>query len=377
MAAKGHRVSPVSPASSPPRPPRCGGSPRWPPPSHAPPHPTPRARRRVRCIDANCYHQGAEIGLGDIEEIAGRVAITCPRHRHKIDLETGQRIETDLDGTVRTEYGGVAVQAVHEAIVDDGYIWVRLNPMPCKSAAYSACAGGAGRAPAAAGPPRAAGWGLSGDMFSPAKPGYGAADPLNDTFALSQDIDDLSQRLSQSQPGSQPPPEAVTPPRAHSPPEPPAPLEPYGGWGMNSLGNMPGAVARRPEPALHLHQQGPQALGGPGPAAPLVGAAAVPHPSPQQRLTHMFRARSNAARQAVLKGKIAAPTSYDAQHKRGPAEPADARVLSGVKRNARAAEIPSPIRPPMQRPADEAVVRAGAGSGNSPRRGLNFDMLDF
>lgn len=93
--------------------------------------------------------------------------------------------------------------------------------------------------------------------------------------------------------------------------------------------------------------------------------------SPQQQVTQMFRARSNAARMAVLRGKITAPTSYDVQHERVGAA-SEHRAVSGMKRSARTAEIPSPAKPPLQR-----MAGADENKHASPRRGLNFDLMDF
>lgn len=121
--------------------------------------------------------------MGDIEEVAGRIAITCPRHRHKIDIETGQRLDTDLEGCLRVEYGGESVQAVHSVHVDDGWVYVHITHVTgARSSSYNvvhefvpntqnnSINGGIA-------------WGLSGDMFSPVKAPF---DPLNDTISLSQ-----------------------------------------------------------------------------------------------------------------------------------------------------------------------------------------------
>ena len=34
-------------------------------------------------MDGLCPHAGGELHLGDIEEVAGRLSVTCPRHRKK------------------------------------------------------------------------------------------------------------------------------------------------------------------------------------------------------------------------------------------------------------------------------------------------------
>ncbi|KDO24302.1 hypothetical protein SPRG_10377 [Saprolegnia parasitica CBS 223.65] len=49
------------------------------------------------CIDQACYHHGGPLLTGDIEEIGGKVAISCPWHNYKIALENGEGLYMGLD----------------------------------------------------------------------------------------------------------------------------------------------------------------------------------------------------------------------------------------------------------------------------------------
>mmetsp|Transcript_19510 Transcript_19510/g.35188 ORF Transcript_19510/g.35188 Transcript_19510/m.35188 type:complete len:167 (-) Transcript_19510:385-885(-) len=51
-----------------------------------------RMRGQLTAIDSVCYHAGGPVGLGDIEDINGRVCVSCPWHDYKIDVKTGERL---------------------------------------------------------------------------------------------------------------------------------------------------------------------------------------------------------------------------------------------------------------------------------------------
>ena len=39
---------------------------------------------QIHAMDSICYHTGGPLGVGDIEEVDGRMCITCPWHRHQV-----------------------------------------------------------------------------------------------------------------------------------------------------------------------------------------------------------------------------------------------------------------------------------------------------
>jgi nitrite reductase/ring-hydroxylating ferredoxin subunit len=75
-------------------------------------------------LDATCYHMGGPLVQGDIEEFDGRLCVTCPWHRYKIDIKTGEGLYTKL--------GGEAVskgpkQRKHQVEVRENGVFVRLS----------------------------------------------------------------------------------------------------------------------------------------------------------------------------------------------------------------------------------------------------------
>ncbi|KAI3426221.1 hypothetical protein D9Q98_008597 [Chlorella vulgaris] len=59
-----------------------------------------RTGGRVYATDAACFHMGGNLAEGDIEDVAGHACIVCPLHRYKIDMATGVKVDTMLDGQV-------------------------------------------------------------------------------------------------------------------------------------------------------------------------------------------------------------------------------------------------------------------------------------
>jgi nitrite reductase/ring-hydroxylating ferredoxin subunit len=51
-----------------------------------------RYKNEIFAISDSCSHQGAPLHLGDIEELDGRVCVSCPRHGFIFDLETGEGV---------------------------------------------------------------------------------------------------------------------------------------------------------------------------------------------------------------------------------------------------------------------------------------------
>lgn len=44
----------------------------------------------LSCVDALCYHHGAPLIDGDVEDIGGHVVIRCPWHKYLIEPATGE-----------------------------------------------------------------------------------------------------------------------------------------------------------------------------------------------------------------------------------------------------------------------------------------------
>jgi nitrite reductase/ring-hydroxylating ferredoxin subunit len=84
-------------------------------------HPTSGS---VSVIDAHCFHMGAALAGGDIEDVAGHSCIVCPAHRYRIDLATGCKVDTDLEG--RACAGAEQKQRVYRVHSDGEFIWVDL-----------------------------------------------------------------------------------------------------------------------------------------------------------------------------------------------------------------------------------------------------------
>lgn len=81
---------------------------------------------RYSCLDSLCHHFGGPLYLGDIETLGNRLAVKCPWHGYKIDVMTGEGLETGLDGTLRTEG---PKQRTHPVEMDTatGYLYVQLS----------------------------------------------------------------------------------------------------------------------------------------------------------------------------------------------------------------------------------------------------------
>ena len=85
------------------------------------------ARRdgRLYAIDATCYHMGAPLLHGDIEDVPGHGAcIVCPWHHYQISLSTGERLYQDMHRKTCTL---PKKQRVHEVREANGEVQVRLN----------------------------------------------------------------------------------------------------------------------------------------------------------------------------------------------------------------------------------------------------------
>jgi 3-phenylpropionate/trans-cinnamate dioxygenase ferredoxin subunit len=69
---------------------------------------------KFSCIDDVCTHDGGPLGDGPLED--GQ--IVCPRHGARFDIRTGKALTMPATVDVR----------VHEVKVENGEVFVRLNP---------------------------------------------------------------------------------------------------------------------------------------------------------------------------------------------------------------------------------------------------------
>ena len=92
----------------------------------------------MHCLDAVCYHAGGPLTEGDIEDFGGVRCVTCPWHKYKVDLVTGQGLYLDLDRKVKSK--GIR-QRAHEVEVRPGEgVFVRLSlESPPKVASDAYC----------------------------------------------------------------------------------------------------------------------------------------------------------------------------------------------------------------------------------------------
>lgn len=52
----------------------------------------PSDSSRLWALDRVCYHMGGPLDQGDIEDLQGSLVVTCPWHRYKITLQTGEGV---------------------------------------------------------------------------------------------------------------------------------------------------------------------------------------------------------------------------------------------------------------------------------------------
>ncbi len=51
---------------------------------------------KLYCIDSTCYHTGGPLGVGEIEEMAGKTCIKCPWHSYLVTLDEGGKLYESL-----------------------------------------------------------------------------------------------------------------------------------------------------------------------------------------------------------------------------------------------------------------------------------------
>ncbi|KAK1901143.1 Rieske domain containing protein [Dissostichus eleginoides] len=82
-------------------------------------------------IDSYCYHAGATLQNGDIEEFDGKMCIVCPNHKYKICLAQGEGIYKARDpmekpSVLRWFSKGVK-QRTHTVTENNGDVYVKLS----------------------------------------------------------------------------------------------------------------------------------------------------------------------------------------------------------------------------------------------------------
>ncbi|CAB1422834.1 unnamed protein product [Pleuronectes platessa] len=82
-------------------------------------------------LDSYCYHAGAMLQNGDIEEIDGKLCIICPNHKYKISLAQGEGIYKGTDPRqkppVARWYSKGVKQRTHMVTETDGKVYVQLS----------------------------------------------------------------------------------------------------------------------------------------------------------------------------------------------------------------------------------------------------------
>ena len=76
-------------------------------------------------MDATCYHMGAPLLHGDVEDVPGHGAcITCPWHHYQISMTTGERLYQDM---TKKTCALPKKQRVHETKTSADAVLVRLS----------------------------------------------------------------------------------------------------------------------------------------------------------------------------------------------------------------------------------------------------------
>lgn len=86
----------------------------------------------LTCIDSVCFHAGGPLGIGDIEDVAGKKCLVCPWHYYKIDIHSGDKLYQTLswvDGKpVPGEWkSNGPKQRIHPSMERGGFIYVSVD----------------------------------------------------------------------------------------------------------------------------------------------------------------------------------------------------------------------------------------------------------
>lgn len=233
----------------------------------------------ISVLDAHCFHQGTALAGGDIEDLDGHACIVCPAHRYRIDLATGCKVDTNLEGHVCSSAD--QHQRIYRVHNDSEFVWVDLPDVP--------------------GPP------LPSDYYNQRQP------------QLAQRTPDRPAPQNYGLRGSAPPPGAA-------PAAVPPPLQPYAG--INGWPVPPAAGQMAESPPLVLSQEPPRS---PAPAGP---PTRINFPAVKADPPHV--ARRKAATAAILAKSYRAPTAapVPVQPIPKPAAPAGHASNAGGSRQA-------------------------------------------
>ncbi|KAL4448502.1 hypothetical protein ABPG75_005721 [Micractinium tetrahymenae] len=255
----------------------------------------------VYATDAHCYHMGGNLWEGDIEDIGGHACVVCPLHRYKIDMSTGQKVDTDLHGCVTCSPG--QQQRTYRVYPDPDFIRIDIPELhsqpPLPSDRYNQVA----QRPAGfglAGPSTGSSFGLAGPSSAPA----GGSTPGRGLFGVS-----TGRGLGG---------EGLTPygGSVRAPLVPPGP-------------GTPSKEAAEDEPALVLSQEAPQ-LGAP------------PAPPPQQQFAQQQQATHQYTQSQIPFAQSRVDTARIARRK---------AATEAIKARMYAPPSAPPLAPPPQRPA--------------------------
>lgn len=123
----------------------------------------------VYATDAHCFHMGGNLWEGDIEDIGGHACVVCPLHRYKIDMATGQKVDTDLYGCVTCSSG--QQQRTYKVYPDPDFIRVDIPELHSQQLLPSDRYNQVAQRPTGfglAGPAIGTGFGLAGPSSTPA-----------------------------------------------------------------------------------------------------------------------------------------------------------------------------------------------------------------
>lgn len=87
--------------------------------------------QKFYAMDQHCYHAGGPLEEGDIEDVAGHWCIICPYHKHKITLDTGERLHFSFDPKDFKKPPKLCskgtVQRIHQVQVVEDKVYVTLS----------------------------------------------------------------------------------------------------------------------------------------------------------------------------------------------------------------------------------------------------------
>ncbi|GAB5368319.1 hypothetical protein AAMO2058_001309400 [Amorphochlora amoebiformis] len=88
--------------------------------------------KKIYALDGRCFHAGAPLQMGDIEDFDGHTCIKCPWHSYRIDIKTGDHIQAvySADRTKRKVRINAKCQRTHRVQLDkNGNIFVTIESL--------------------------------------------------------------------------------------------------------------------------------------------------------------------------------------------------------------------------------------------------------